>query len=192
MEDADHVLHLVCVGILSAQRLRAQHFALSHGIVPIEVIVLVDIALLPGRALLHRAHAKTAGQAMTAAIFNRHGILQRAAPFEALFAIVGRGVVLGNVDLDHARVFLETQFGGRRARSVVGAVRVLEDEETAAEGEGGVEEHLVAGGDGVVFGVVGVVLVFGFGGVQGDVHEVGVYGGHGCGGGAGSSLGEDD
>lgn len=150
MEDADHVLHLVCIGILAAQRLRAQHFALSHGIVPIEVIVLVDIALLPRRALLHGAHAKAAGQAVTAAILDRHGVLQRAAPFEALFAVVGCGVVLRDVDLDHARVFLEAQFGGRRARGAVGAVGVLEDEEAAAEGEGGVEEDLVAGGDGVV------------------------------------------
>jgi hypothetical protein len=107
LEDADHVLHLVRIGILAAQRLRAQHFTLSHGIVPIEIIVLLGIALLPRRALLHRAHAKAACQTVTAAILDRHGILQSTAPFEALFAIVGRGVVLGDVDLDHAGVLLE-------------------------------------------------------------------------------------
>lgn len=176
-------MHLVGIGVLAAQSLRAEHLALAHGIVPVEVIVLLDIALLPRRALLHGAHAKAARQAVTAAILDRHGILQRATPFQALFAVVGRGVVHGHVDLDHAGVFLEAQLGGRRARGAVGAVWVLEDEQAAAEGEGGVEEDLVAGGDGVVF----FVLVFvGFGeGVLGDVHEVGVCGGHGCGIGVG-------
>lgn len=184
MEDTDHVLDLVGIGVLAAQSLRAEHLALSHGIVPIEVIVLFDIALLPRRALLHGSHAKAARQAVTAAILDGHGVLQRAAPLEALFAVVGRGVVHGHVDLDHARVLLEAQLGGRRARGVVGAVGVLEDEEAAAEGEGRVEEDLVAGGDGVV--VLGVVLLFvgvGFGDVLDDVHEVGVCGGHCWGGG---------
>lgn len=186
MEDADHVLHFVGIGVLAAQRLRAEYLALSHGIVPVKVVVLVGIGLLARRALLHGADAEAARQAVAAAALHGHGVLQRATPFQALFAVVGRGVVHGDVDLDHARVLLEAQLGGRRARGVVGAVGVLEDEEAAAEGEGRVEEDLVAGGDGVVVLVVFlfVVVVVGFGeGVLDNVHEVGVDGGHGCGGG---------
>lgn len=58
---------------------------------------------------------------------------------------------------------------------------MLEDEEAAAEGEGWVEEDLVACGDGVVFVVVVGVGVVEFGVVVDNVHEVGVYVGHdGC------------
>lgn len=56
---------------------------------------------------------------------------------------------------------------------------MLEDEEAAAEGEGWVEEDLVACGDGVVFViVVSGVGVVEFGVVVDNVHEVGVYVGH--------------
>lgn len=191
MEDADHVLHLVGIGVLAAQRLRAEHLALAHGIVPVEVVVLVGVALLARGALLHGADAEAARQAVAAAALHGHGVLQGATPFQALFAVVGRGVVHGDVDLNHARVLLEAQLGGRRAWGVVGAVGVLEDEEAAAEGEGRVEEDLVAGGDGVVVLVVfEFVVVVGFGeGVLDDVHEVGVYGGHGCGDGIEIDLG---
>lgn len=107
MEDADHVLDLVGIGILPTKCLRAEDFTLAHGIVPIEVIILFDVALLPGRALLNGTNTETSRQTVTPPILDGHGVLQRAAPAEALFAVVRGGVVHGHVDLDHAGVFLE-------------------------------------------------------------------------------------
>lgn len=107
MEDADHVLDFVGIGILPAQGLRAKDFTLAHGIVPIEVFILFHVALLPRRALLDGTDAETPRQTVTTAILDGHGVLQRAAPAEALFAVVRGDVVHGHVDFDHAGVFLE-------------------------------------------------------------------------------------
>lgn len=80
--------------------------------------------------------------------------MQTPTPSHALLPIIHvLRAVDRHVHLDHAGTRLDAQLGGRRARVVVGAVRVLEDEETAAGGEGGVEED----GVGCGYGVVGVL-----------------------------------
>lgn len=75
LEDADHVLDLVGIGILPAQRLRAEDFTLAHGIVPIEIFILFDVALLPRRALLNGTNTETSRQTVTPSILDGHGIL---------------------------------------------------------------------------------------------------------------------
>lgn len=91
---------------------------------------------------------------MCAAVLGLETGLELTAPFHALFLVVGLGVVEGHVDLDHAGAALEAHLG-RGGGARVGAVGLLEDPELAALREGGVEEDVVGGDDGVwVEGVV--------------------------------------
>lgn len=87
---------------------------------------------------------------MAAAALGRRGLLERTAPFETFVFVVGFVVVERDVDLDHAGLSFEAEFCGCGARRFVAMVGVLEDEESATEREGWVEEDGVGGGNGIV------------------------------------------
>jgi hypothetical protein len=150
LKDSNHVLHLIGIGVLPTKSLRRQHLVLPHSLIPIQVCVLILFAPLLAASLLHSAEAKTSCETMAAAVLGRHGSLQRATPFQALFAVIGNAVVYGHVHFHHAGPGLEAQLRGRRTGKLVGTVGVLQDQKTAAVGEGWVDEDIVGGGDGVV------------------------------------------
>lgn len=164
LENADHVLDVIGVGVLATQRLRCQSLALVNGLIPIQhhIVVLQCITLLPPSGcttLLNSTETKPARETVAAAALGHRGGVQATAPADTLLTVIDAvAAVDGHVDLDHSRAGLEAQFAGGRARVVVGAVGVIEDEEAAAGGEGGVEEDGVGGGDGVVFGVGGLLV----------------------------------
>lgn len=165
LEDPDHVLYLLRVWVLAAERLRSQHFILPHGLGPVQpniVVVLLPLSPAPARRaapLLHGARAEPAGQTVRPAVLERHARLELPAPVQPFLPVVRGARVEGHVDLDHTGAGLEAELDGRRPRRRVCAVGVLEDEEAPAEREGRVEEDLVGGCDGVVLVVGGLALI---------------------------------
>lgn len=102
------------------------------------------------------ADAEAAGEAVGAALFGLGALGEVGAPGLALVLVVTGAKVDGEVELDHARGGLGAQLEGRAGGlAAVGARGVLEDEDAAVGGEGGLDEDVNAGDDGVVGIVVG-------------------------------------
>jgi hypothetical protein len=53
--------------------------------------------------------------------------MQCLSPLEALLTVIGDSVVERHIYFDHAGLGLHTQFGRRRAGSIIGTVGMLED-----------------------------------------------------------------
>lgn len=184
MKHAHHVLHLIGVRVLPAERLRPQDLILADRLVPVNQILSINLVPLApstgttSTALLHGAEPEAARQAVAATILGCHGGLQHATPAQALVAVVRLVVVERHVHLDHARLGLEAQLRGRRARAaLVGPVGVLQHEQPPAERQRGVQEDGVRGGDGIIIIVVVVadgIVVFGRHGGGGRVGNVNV------------------
>jgi hypothetical protein len=68
---------------------------------------------------------------VTAAVLGSHRSVQSLSPLEALLAIVCYGIVERNVNFNHTGLSLDAQLGRRGSRSVIGAIRVLENEKTS-------------------------------------------------------------
>lgn len=172
-EDADHVLGFAASAWpLPTQCLRAQNKVPPQRLGPlhgrVDNLVHADLGPRPRR---RRAHAKPAGEAVAAALLGLDVFVQVGAPVQALDAVVRVVVVEGVVELDHARDGLHAQLKrGARVLLAVRLVGVLEDHDLAVGRQGGLEEDVVGGDDGVV--VVPVLAVVAAG--QCRIDHVGV------------------